>query len=298
MPDIKTFTTILNHYYEKEPNMSTLHQLFLISQYLTYDEELGIREISNFLRKFLMDYNLETKNILEQGFSRQLELFPSFTSAQNSQNEISNFENTTEKNLKDNNYQAQAYGNRDLQDFNFNNHFSKTNLMEIKLENTLLAPNRKVILSLDDLIEFGLKILLKIHYKEQQKLSNFIMEIVADLKELVSEGQGDAAEDKENIIISELKKKEKNIIKEIKEKLIEMESLKENLNKKKEKNALDATNRIYKIENDLDQLDDELREVKFEESAINARILKLCLFVIKFCRNNHQCNFCYCCFFF
>jgi len=246
LPDIKTFTTVLNHYYEKEPNMSILHQLFLISQYLIYDEEMGIREISNFLRKYLMDYNLETKNILEQGFSRQLELFPSLP--HNSQNENSQFSNNQD-------YSETAYGNRDLQDLNINNHISKTSLMEIRLKNTLLSPNRKIILSLDDLIEFGLKILLKIHYKEQQKLSNFIMEIVSDLKEMVSEGEGDA-EDKANV--SDLKKKEKNIIKEIKEKLNEMENIRENLNKKRQKNALDATNKIYKIENDLDKLDDEL----------------------------------------
>lgn len=239
---------------------------------------MGIREISNFLRKYLMDYNLETKNILEQGFSRQLELFPSLPN--NRQNENSQFSNNQ-------NYSETAYGNRDLQDLNINNHISKTSLMEIKLENTLLGPNRKIILSLDDLIEFGLKILLKIHYKEQQKLSNFIMEIVSDLKEMVSEGEGDA-EDKANV--SELKKKEKNIIKEIKEKLNEMENLRENLNKKRQKNALDATNKIYKIENDLDKLDEELRGVKFEESAINSRILKLCIFVVKFCRNSHQCK--------
>lgn len=275
LPDIKTFSSILNHFYEKEPNMSILHQLFLISQYLQYDEEMGIREISNFLRKFLIDYNLETKNILEQGFSRQIELFPSLS--QNLENENSQFS-----------YEQPSYGNRDLQDMDINNHLSRTNLMEIKLENTLLAPNRKIILSLDDLIEFGLKILLKIYYKEQQKLSNFIMEIVADLKEMVSEGEGEG-EEKANV--SELKKKEKNVIKEIKEKLCEMDNLKENLNNKKEKNALEATNKIYKLENDLDRLDEELRHVKFEESAINARILKLCVFVIKFCRNSHQCNF-------
>jgi len=279
MPDIKTFTSILNHFYEKEPNMSILHQLFLISQHLTYDEEMGIREISNFLHKFLMDYNLETKNILEQGFSRQLELFP--IPSQDSQNSNSQFEN------KINNSDESSYRNRDMQDLQINISISKTNLMEIKLENTLLSPNRKIVLSLDDLIEFGLKILLKIHFQEQQKLSNFIMEIVADLKELVSEGEADS-DDKTNI--SELKKKEKNIIKEIKEKLIEMENLKENLNRKRDKNALDVTNKIYKIENDLDQLDDQLRKVKFEESAINSRILKLCIFVIKFCRNSNQCN--------
>lgn len=276
IPDIKTFSRILNHYYEKEPNLQILHQLFIISQHLTYEEEIGIREISNFLRKFLMDYNLEIKNILEQGFTRQLELFP----AQNQDPQNEHSINFNSNNNYDNNE------NFDLQQNYINNPISRSSLMEIQIENILLPPNRKIILSLDDLIEFALKILLKIHYKEQQKLSNLIMEIVSDLKELVSEGEG---EEKSND--SDLKKKEKNIIKDIKEKLNEIENFKENLNKNKGKNALEITNRIYQIEMDLDRLDEELREVKFEEAAINSRILKLCLFVIRFCRNNFQCKF-------
>jgi len=284
MPDIKSFTSILNHYYEKEPNLSILHQLFLISQHLNYDEEMGIREITNFLKKFLMDFNLETKNILEQGFSRQIELFP--TGDGHSQNETINFSNVNKTN--NNLYSSsENYSNRDLQDNNINNYILKSNLMEIKLENTLLPLNRKIILSLDDLIEYGLKILLIINYKEQQKLSNFIMEIVSDLKELISEGEG---EEKNNV--SELKRKEFKIIQEIKEKLNEAENLKESLNKKRDnKNALDITNHIYKIENEIDRLDEELRDVKFEESKIKTRILKLCIFVIKFCRNSYQCKY-------
>lgn len=279
LPDIKTFTMILNHYYEKEPNMLILHQLFLISQHLTYDEEIGIREISNFLRKLLLDYNLDFRNALEENFARQIELFPSNTN-NIEENELHSNDNSAQRKIL-----LENFTTNDPKDKFLDYNISKYRHMEIKFDNAILPANRKIILSLDDLLDFAMKILLKIYYKESQKLSLFIMELVSDLKDLISTGNPEENE------VSELKKREAEIIKEIKEKIAEIEALKENLNKKKEKHALDTTNQIFRLEKELDNLDEELITIKNEEAAIYLRVLKLCVFLVKYCKNSSQCNF-------
>ena len=273
LPDVKTFTSILDHFYtnNKENSFQIIHQLFLISQYLTFDEEIGNREITTFLKKFLIDYSLENKNILENKFTKKLELFPCM-----SDQRVNNTDNSLQNSFYDNN-------NSEEKDDYLGNHISKANLMDIKLENTLLTPNRKIILSLDDLIDYALKILLKIYYKEQLKLSTFVMELISDLQELIS--SGDSSDN-----TSELKKNEFQIISNIKEKVFNLTTMRETLEKKKDKKNNELITKISKEEKELADLDSILFKVKNEEFSINLRVLRLCIFLIKYCKISTSCK--------
>ena len=128
-----------------------------------------------------------------------------------------------------------------------------------------------------------MKIIQKIYYKEPKKLGFFIMEIVSDLQELINNNSEDGE-------IPILIKKQNEITEEIKDKNLTIENLKDNLRKNKNINAIKLTNEINKIENEINQLDQNLFNLMGEETAINLRIIRMCIFLIKFCKSSSQCK--------
>ena len=80
-----------------------------------------------------------------------------------------------------------------------------------------------------------------------------------------------------------LKAKKKKHLEEIKEKLGEVQNLKEQKNEDKKK-RVEYERKIKSVEGDIDELDNALSEVMREERQIHLRILKLCEFLIKYCK--------------
>lgn len=227
LPDIKTLSHIINYFYTTECNIMILHQLFLIATYLSYDDEIGNREMINVLRSFLLDTNLDKKSLADSIF-RKID-----------------FGSIGE------NYEEEINENR---------------LLLNNMENNLLPHSRRIILSMEDLLDHALKILFKIHYNINNQFFLFIMDLVNELKEI-----HESAKYSERI--SEM------IIK-IKECIAETTQLEEK--KKKDKNRLEIERLIIDKQKKLDDYDEELISITREEKNIIKRELRLCEFLIKY----------------
>lgn len=140
---------------------------------------------------------------------------------------------------------------------------------ETSLENLLLPWPRKVIRSLEDLVEFAGKILIKIFSVHHNHLFTCIMEVVNDLNERIEDTNENS-----------LKGRQKELIEKIKEKIAEIQTLENN---KKERAKLEVKKNIINHTKQLDALEMQLIEVTKDEEAILQRILKLCEFIIKHC---------------
>jgi hypothetical protein len=128
--------------------------------------------------------------------------------------------------------------------------------------------------SLEDLIDFALKVLLNIFENHHNQLFTSVMKLITELKERLDGGE----EDSESMAVRKNK-----IVEEIKSKLIEVESLKEQKNEEKKK-RLEFDKKIKNIEGGIDELDRELADLVREEKQVFLRILKLCEFLIKYCK--------------
>ena len=158
-----------------------------------------------------------------------------------------------------------------LRKIDFNNNFieydednNESRLLMNNLENNYLPFSRRIIFSMEDLIDHALKILFKIYYNVTKEFYLFIMEIVYELKELY---ESNNIQDSINKLISE-----------IKDKVTEIQAL--DLKKNKDKNRIAIDNEIIKKQKDLDMLDDNLINLTKEEKTIINRILKLCEFIL------------------
>lgn len=89
-----------------------------------------------------------------------------------------------------------------------------------------------------------------------------------------------------------IKFKKNEILENIKNKLIEVQSLKDHRNEDKKK-RVELEKKIKAEESVIDDLDRELLEVIREEKQIYLRILKLCEFLIKYCKINFNGNLSY-----
>jgi hypothetical protein len=245
LPDNRTYAKIMNHFYSKEKNIMILHQLFLIGFHLSYSEEIGNQEMIKFMRKFISDLELETFTIQDYSFRRL-----DFTSNVHSQPD-----------------EIAEYNNEEL---------SPENMLQKNLENILLPPTRKMILSLEDLVEHALKILLKIHYNEHSQLFTSIMEVVDEISEPLQVGENQSG-------LSELKFKQKEIVEQIKEKLAIIGNL-ENSLKNSGKSRIEIEKKIKRERDTLELLDDKLFSLTKDEKNILMRKLKLCEFLIKYCK--------------
>jgi hypothetical protein len=223
-----------------------LHQLFLIGFHLSYEDEIGNREMISVLKKFICDLTLENETIMSDSSQKKLDFNNNMQSQPDNINELNNQEIDDEKMLIKN------------------------------MENILLPNNRRIILSMDDMLEYALKILLKIHYNQNNQLFTSIMESVNEINEPLEV-------DKEKNNLSVLKGRQKDLIERIKEKMASIGAL-DDKKKKDGKNRVDIERKLQKEQTDLNQLDDELYQVTQEERNILVRKLKLCEFLIKYCR--------------
>lgn len=245
LPDNKTYAKIMQHFYQKERNIMILHQLFLIGFHLTYTEEIGNQEMIKFMRKFISDLELETYTLQDYSF-RKLDFNGN---VQSPPDEIA------------------EYNNEEL---------SPENMLQKNLENILLPPTRKMILSLEDLVELALKILLKIHYNEHSQLFTSIMEIVDEISEPLQIGEHPSG-------LSELKFKQRDMVEQIKEKLAMIGNL-ENSLKNSGKSRIEIEKKIKRVKDEMEALDDKLFSLTKDEKNILMRKLKLCEFLIKYCK--------------
>lgn len=230
----------MSYFYEEDLNVFILHQLFLIALNLNYEDETGNREMLNFLKKFITDKDLESKMINDEAQRKLL-----FDTHSQPDPIISKYDEEIE--------------------------YRKN--MENSLENVLLPTSRKIVMSLEDLLEYALKIFLKIHYNQPNQLFTTIMEPVNEMND---------KETNSNISIHYIKTKQIELIERIKEKISLLESLEEK--KKKEKNRIELDRKLLNEQKALENLDDDLFNLTREEQKLLARMLKLCEFLIKYCK--------------
>ncbi|MCQ2818450.1 MAG: hypothetical protein MJ252_14375 [archaeon] len=255
LPDGSTFAKIIDHFYTDHPNIFIIHQLFLIAQHMPLQDEVGNREIMNFARKFIKDTSLHAKKITDFA-SRRLNFNP-------------NPEDLGDKIDKD----------RD-EDFDHLNNdpseFNTQTINDIAINNMLLPMNRKVIFSMDDLMDFCLQIVKIIYNGKDNLLFSDIMEIVNELKDTVDcEGVPDT-----------IKKRQNKIIQDLEDKIGKIDTIKEQLNG----NNLPPEER-QKLQKEYDDecearsaLDEQLLNLTDDEESILLRITTLCKFVVSSCK--------------
>lgn len=240
LPDSSTFAKVMSHFYEEELSVFILHQLFLIALHLNYEEEKGNYEILNFLRKFIIDKNLESKMVKDEAQKKLL---------------------------------FDVHSDPDPLIAKYDEEMDIRKNLDNMLENILLPTSRKIVLSLEDLLEYALKIYLKIHYNQPNILFANIMEPVNEMND--SESTSDSS-------IYFIKNRQKELIEKIKEKVYTLETLEEK--KKKEKNRMEIDRKLLNEQKALEALDDELFNLTRDERKILVRMSKLCEFLIKYCK--------------
>jgi hypothetical protein len=252
LPDVKTFSNIINHFYLKENNIIILHQLFLIGIKLNYDDEVGNREMMSCMRNFVSDLTLNTKTI-DEYYLNTLDL------------DRMNFKNTQPDEAKEQLHQP----------------ITEQQIIKNSVEKMLLPATRKFVHTFEDLLEYSLKIILKIHSNHHNQLFTTIMEIIHEIGEPLE------LDLENNLNISILKTNQKQIIDQIKEKISIIAELE--VKKKKEgKNKMIIVKEILNEQNNLTRLDEELFEITEIEKNILIRQNKLFEFLIKYCKVNPQ----------
>lgn len=99
--------------------------------------------------------------------------------------------------------------------------------------------------------------------------------MITELKEKLDGGEEESNDS--------IKSKKKEILEQIKNKLIEVENLRNQRNEDKRK-RLEFEKKIKAEEIAIDDLDRDLLEIIREEKQIYIRVLKLCEFLIKYCK--------------
>jgi hypothetical protein len=247
LPDNKTFSKIIHYFYKEDPNIMILHQLILIGLYLPYNEEIGNQEMLKVLKKFIIDLDLDQYTMDTVSFRKI------------------NFGNNMHVQPDENYIQEELTGEE---------------LIKIQTENLLLPPTRKIIFSMDDLVETALKIVHKIFNNQPSQLFN---EVMAYLNEMNEPLESDS-NNKDSL--APLKAKQRDLVEEIKEKITIIASLEEK--KKKAKDRLEIDRKINKEKKDLEELEENLYNQTNLEKNIIVRKLKMCDFLIKYSRQPSQ----------
>ena len=158
LPDETTYCKILTNFYIKNPNIYILHQLLIVSQYIPYQDEIGNREFIQFIHSFISDISLVNKKITDFQFKRRIAF------NQNIENDEGDGEQP-----------------------NYLDEFNEEKETEITVNNYLLNSNRKIICSMEDLVEYALNILKRIYRGKQNELFREVMQIVSELKDTVED---------------------------------------------------------------------------------------------------------------
>lgn len=242
LPDGRTFSKILAHFYISSPNIFILHQLLLIAQFMPFQDELGNREMNEFIKQFISDLSLQTKKVKDFSF-RRLSFNRMDTKPDDFDNEFYN---------------------------NSNKELSEEKKNEMCLNNILLPLHRRIILSMEDLVELNLEILKLINNGKDNLLFLDIMGVINELKEHIDI-------DSEN----SLKNKQKDLLNQFKEKVSLIEALDEK--KKSDRDKLQTQKDIIAARKELTVIDNELFEITQQEGRILYRIIKLCEFTVNHC---------------
>ena len=261
LPDETTYCKIMTNFYITNPNIYILHQLLIVSQYIPYQDEVGNREFIDFIHTFISDISLVNKKITDFQFKRKI------TFNQNLDNDE---------------------GGADQ--LNYLDEFNEEKETEITVNNYLLNSNRKIICSMEDLVDYALNILKRIYRGKQNELFREIMQIVSELKDSVEDRQNEAnpSQNTQQILSQNnseyktLKQKENELLEKTKEKLNVIEQIEDDI-KRGKGNRVDLQMQLNNENKLLDDLDNQLQVLTKQEESTLYRMNILCKFVINNC---------------
>ena len=257
LPDETTFCKIMTNFYLTNPNIYILHQLLIVSQYIPYQDEVGNREFIEFIHSFISDISLVNKKITDFQFKRKL----SFNQEKEDDDDI------------------------DLEKLNFLDEYTEDKETEITINNYLLNSNRKIICSMEDLVEYALNILKRIYRGKQNELFREIMSIVSELKDTVEDHSNEGVSQNAQSQSSEyktIKQKESELLEKTKEKFNIIEQIEDDI-KRGKGNRIELQMQLNNENKLLEEMDNQMQTLtKMEESTLY-RINILCKFVINNC---------------
>ena len=261
LPDETTYCKIMTNFYLINPNIYILHQLLIVSQYIPYQDEVGNREFINFIHAFISDIDLVNKKITDFQFKRKIAF------NQNIENEDGEGEQP-----------------------NYLDEFNEEKETEILVNNYLLNNNRKIICSMEDLVEYALNILKRIYRGKQNELFREIMQIVSELKDSVEDRQQEVNHSQNtqqiptqnNQEYKTIKQKENELLEKTKEKLSVIEQIEDDI-KRGKGNRIELQMQLNNENKLLEDLDNQMLVLTKQEESTLYRMNILCKFVINNC---------------
>ena len=261
-PDETTFCKILTNFYIKNPNIYILHQLLIISQYIPYQDEVGNKEFLDFIHTFISDISLVNKKITDFQFKRKI------TFNQNTDGD-----------------------DCDAEQINYLDEFNEEKETEITVNNYLLNSTRKIICSMEDLVEYALNILKRIYRGKQNELFREIMQIVSELKDSVEDRPNEVNPSQNTQQIQtqnnsteykSLKQKENELLEKTKEKLNVIDQIEDDI-KRGKGNRIELQMQLNNENKLLEELDNQMQVLTKQEESTLYRMNILCKFVINNC---------------
>ena len=261
LPDETTFCKILTNFYLINPNLYILHQLLIVAQYIPYQDEVGNREFIEFIHRFISDISLVNKKITDFQFKRRI------TFNQNIENEEGDGEQP-----------------------NYLDEFNEEKETEITINNYLLNSNRKIICSMEDLVEYALNILKRIYRGKQNELFREVMQIVSELKDTVEDRPNDVIssqniqqiQTQNNTEYKTIKQQENELLEKTKEKISIIEQIEDDI-KRGKGNRIELQMQLNNENKLLEEYDNQMLILTKQEESTLYRMNILCKFVINNC---------------
>lgn len=243
LPDGATYAKVLAFFYVSQCNIFILHQLLLIGTHLPFQDEIGNREVLEFIHKFICDTTLPTKKVNDCTFRRQM------------------FKRMDSK-------PEDTYN-----DYTSDTQLTEEKRIELYLNNCLLPSHRRIILSMEDLVEHCLSLMKLIYTGKDNLLFTSIMEVVGELREYVDID-----------VDNSLKQQQKVLLEKFKEKITLVESLQDRLSSAKGEKRLECQAQLNSETKELNYLDKQLYDVTQKEGHILYRVITLCKYAVNHCK--------------
>ena len=261
LPDETAYCKIMTNFYLLNPNIYILHQLLIVSQYIPYQDEVGNRDFINFIHTFISDIGLVNKKITDFQFKRKIAF---------------------NQNLESDDVEGEQP--------NYLDEFNEDKETEILVNNYLLNNNRKIICSMEDLVEYALNILKRIFRGKQNELFREIMQIVSELKDSVEDRQQEVNPSQNtqqiptqnNPEYKTIKQKENELLEKTKEKLNVIEQIEDDI-KRGKGNRIELQMQLNNENKLLEDLDNQMLVLTKQEESTLYRMNILCKFVINNC---------------
>ena len=261
LPDETTFCKIMENFYLINPNIYILHQLLIVSQYIPYQDEVGNKEFIDFIHTFISDVSLVNKKITDFQFKRKIAF---------------------NQNIDGDDGEAEQ--------INYLDEFNEEKETEITVNNYLLNSTRKIICSMEDLVEYALNILKRIYRGKQNELFREIMQIVSELKDSVEDRQNEInpsqntqqIQTQNNLEDKKLKQKQNELLEKTKEKLNVIEQIEDDI-KRGKGNRIELQMQLNNENKLLEELDNQIQVLTKKEESTLYRMNILCKFVINNC---------------